>query len=249
MRATRMALSGKLVARRRVVLPHQLAHQPVGEIVEIVQPLAQIRVGRAQHAGAGVGLHALDAGFRREAGHDRFAQPVQPAAVVREHAVGFEHVAVLAAVGDVAALEHHVEIGAQGGDRGFEPLQLLVDVVGDEIGDDDARLVQHDMAERDAVGERGAGRDAAGGAPQVRRPGGRARTIRRTRSSRRAPSRWSAAPLLLPPNRCGARGSAPPARRAYCRRAAPARRGTNGRFLRRFPAGRRRPDGTARPRG
>ena len=27
-------------------------------------------------------------------------------------------------------------------------------VVGDEIGDDDARLVQHDVAERDAVVER-----------------------------------------------------------------------------------------------
>ena len=34
---------------------------------------------------------------------------------------------------------------------------LLRDVVGDEIGDDDARLVQHDVAERDAVGERDAG--------------------------------------------------------------------------------------------
>ena len=37
---------------------------------------------------------------------DRLAQPVQPALVVGEHAVGLEHLAVLAAVGDVAALEH-----------------------------------------------------------------------------------------------------------------------------------------------
>ena len=231
----------QLFARRRVVLADQLAHQAVGEVVEVVQALAQIGVGRAQHARAGVGLHALDRGLGGEAGHHRLVQPVRPAAVVGEHAVGFEHVAVLAAVGDVAAFEQHVEVGAQGLDRGFEALQFLRHVVGDEIGDDDARLVQHHMAERDAVVERRAGevqRAARGGA---RRRAARARRARRRRSSRRAPSRWSAAPRLPPRNRCAARGSAPPARRAYCRRAAPARRGRSGRFLRRFPAGRRRP--------
>ena len=101
-----MAFSGRLLARRRVVPADELAHQPVGEVVEIVQPLAQIGIGLAQHAGAGVGLHALDRGLRGEAGHHRFIEPVQPAAVVGEHAIGFEHVAVLAAVGDVAVLEH-----------------------------------------------------------------------------------------------------------------------------------------------
>ena len=79
---------------------------------------------------------------------------VHPALVVREHAVGFEHVAVLAAVGDVAVLEQPVEIGAQRGDRGVEALQFLRHVVGDDVGDDHARLVQHHMAERDAVGQR-----------------------------------------------------------------------------------------------
>ena len=63
-----MAFSGRLLARRRVVLAEQLAHQPVGEIVEIVQALAQIGIGRAQHARAGVRLHALDRGLGGEAG-------------------------------------------------------------------------------------------------------------------------------------------------------------------------------------
>ena len=103
----------QLLARRRVVLAHQLAHQPVGEIVEVVQPLAQIGIGGAQHARAGVGLHALDAGLGGQAGHHRFAHLVQPALVVGEHAVGVEHLAVLAAVGDVAVLEQEVEIGAE----------------------------------------------------------------------------------------------------------------------------------------
>ena len=59
------------IARRRVVLAEQLVHQPVGEFVEVVQPLAQIGVGRAQHARAGVRLHALDRGFGGEAGRHR----------------------------------------------------------------------------------------------------------------------------------------------------------------------------------
>ena len=103
----------QLLARRRVILAHQLAHQAMAEVFEVVQALAQIRIGRAQHARAGVGLHALDGGLGGEAGCDRFVQPVRPALVVGEHAIGFEHVAVLAAVGDVAALQHAVEIGAQ----------------------------------------------------------------------------------------------------------------------------------------
>ena len=154
------------VARRRVVLAEQLVHQPVGEFVEVVQALAQIGVGRAQHARAGIRLHALDRGLGGEAGRDRFFQPVHPAAVVGEHAIGLEHVAVLAAVGDLAALEQDVEIRAHGLDRGLQPLQLLRHVVGDEIGDDHARLVQHHVAERDAVVERDAGelqRPARGG--------------------------------------------------------------------------------------
>ena len=54
----------------------------------------------------------------------RLAQPVQPALVVGEHAIGFEHVAMLAAVGNIAVLDQPVEIGAQGGDRGVEPLEF-----------------------------------------------------------------------------------------------------------------------------
>ena len=38
-----------------------------------------------------------------------------------------------------------------------QALQFLRHVVGDEIGDDHARLVQHHVAERDAVVERDAG--------------------------------------------------------------------------------------------
>ena len=161
----------QVLARRRVVVAEQLAQQAVGEVVEIVQALAQIGIGLAQHAGAGVGLHALDRGLGGQAGRHRLFELVHPAAVMGEHAIGFEHVAMLAALGDVAMLEHGVEVGPQRGDRGLQALALLVRIVGDEIGDDDARLVQHHVAERDAVIERGAAQvqGAAGGGLRPRR--------------------------------------------------------------------------------
>ena len=61
---------------------------------------------------------------------------------------------MLAAVGDVAVLDQPVEIGAQGGNGGIEPLEFVRHVVGDHVGNDDARLVQHDVTERDAVRQR-----------------------------------------------------------------------------------------------
>jgi hypothetical protein len=61
---------------------HQLAQQAVGEVVEIVHPLAQIGIGHAQHAGAHVALHLFDRGFGRQAVADRLFQPPHPAAVV-----------------------------------------------------------------------------------------------------------------------------------------------------------------------
>ena len=83
--------------------------QAVGEIVEIVQALAQIGVGLAQHAGAVVGLHPLDRRFRRQAGGHRLAHAPQPALVVGEHAEGLQNLPVLAVMGDVAALDQLVD--------------------------------------------------------------------------------------------------------------------------------------------
>ena len=239
---------GQLIARGRVILADQLAHQAVAEILEVVQAVAQIGIGRAQHARAGVGLHAFDGGLRGQARGDRLMQLVRPALIVGEHAVGFEHVAMLAAVGDVAALQHAVEVGAQFRQRRIQPLDLLGQVLGDVIGDDDARLVQHDMAERDAVGQDRAGLLQRMPRRRLERRAAPGRTIRRRRSSPPAPWRWSAAPRPPPRHRCAWRGSAPPARRACCRRAGSARRGRSDRFLRRSPGGTRRPDGFARRR-
>ena len=127
------------------------------EVLEIVQPVAQIGIGGTQHARAGIGLHAFDRGLRGKAGGDRLVQPVRPPLVVGEHAVGFKHVAVLAALGDVATFQHAVKVGAQLCQRAVEPLDFLRQVFGDVVVDHDARFVQHDVAERDAVGQDGSG--------------------------------------------------------------------------------------------
>ena len=137
-----------------MVLAAELAHQPVGEVVEVMQPVAQVGIGLAQHAGARIGLDPLDGRFGGQSGHHRLTQASQPAAVVGEHAVGLQHIAMLPAVRDLAAFEHDVEVGLQHADQLVQPLELLVDVVGDEIGDDHPRLVQHDVAEGDPFGDR-----------------------------------------------------------------------------------------------
>ena len=81
---------------RPVRAAHQLAQQPVGEVVEIVQPVAQERIGLPLHLRARVVLHALDRRLGGEAVADRLLQPPRPAAILGEHLVGFQDLAVLA---------------------------------------------------------------------------------------------------------------------------------------------------------
>ncbi len=100
---------------------------------------------------AGGVLHALDGRIRGQAALHGFAQAPLPAAIVGEHAIGFEHVAVLAGAGQVLVPHHLVERRLEFGGRGVEAGQLGFGIVGHQLGDDDARLVQEDMAERDAL--------------------------------------------------------------------------------------------------
>ena len=66
----------------------------MAQILKVVQTIAQIRICRAQHACAGIRLHALDGGLRGEAGGDGFLQPMFPALIIGEHPLGFEHIAM-----------------------------------------------------------------------------------------------------------------------------------------------------------
>ena len=60
---------------------------------------------------------------------------------------------MLARSGKMLVVEHLVEMGSERGNRCPESLHLLVCVLGHEPLDDDARLVQHDVAQRNALGD------------------------------------------------------------------------------------------------
>ena len=89
LRAIRMALSGS--ARASLAVAGQVAQQAVVEVLQVVQPLAQIGVARLAEAGAVLGAHPLDRRLGGQAGAHRLLQGVVPAAAVGEHPVGFEH--------------------------------------------------------------------------------------------------------------------------------------------------------------
>ncbi len=128
--------------------------EAVRKIIEIMQPLAQVGVGLAQQARAGIGLHALHRGFRREARVDRLLQTPDPAPVMREHAEGFEHVAMLARPAKRTHFHQVVDGGAHLLHRGIEPAKFLLRIIRNEVLDLDTRLMEHDMAEAHAFRHR-----------------------------------------------------------------------------------------------
>ena len=231
-----MAFSGKRARQQGQALARQLMQQPIGEIVEIVQPVAQIRIGLALQLGARIVLDALDRRLGGEPAADRLAQPAQPAAIMRDHPEGFQNLDMFARARFVRAVDEFVDRSAHRLDRGLQPDHLAVDVVGDEAGDDDSGLMQHDMAEAEPLGDRRAFQRKRAAQRNFGALAGDRSAIRPRRSVRRAASPSSAAPRSLLPNSCAAPDFARRARRAYCRRAKPARQGTIDRFLRPSPA-------------
>ncbi|MEY9780018.1 hypothetical protein ABIA23_001420 [Sinorhizobium fredii] len=139
------------VGRRELgAVAGELAQQPIGEVVKVVHPLAQIGIRQADHPRLGFALHALDRRLRRQAVADRFLELSHPAPVMGEHAVGLEHGAMLALHRHVAPGQHVVDRDAQRPERLGEALQLVLRVLVEQVGDDDPRLVQHHIAKADA---------------------------------------------------------------------------------------------------
>jgi len=141
------------LARGSMIAAGELAHQTIGEVVKVVQSLAQKRIGLPQHPGPGIGLHALHGGLGGKPGHHRFFELVHPAAVIGEHPIRFQDIAMFAALDHVAVLEHFVEASAQGFHCRAQMRQFLLYVVGDEIGHHNARLVQYDVPQRNSFAQ------------------------------------------------------------------------------------------------
>ena len=57
---------------------------------------------------------------------------------------------MLAGARQMLVIEHLIERSAQAGHRRLEPDELGRWILGHQVRDDDARLVQHDVAQRDA---------------------------------------------------------------------------------------------------
>ena len=178
-----MAFSGSSLRQQGQALARQLMQQPVGEIVEIVQPVAQIGIGLALQLGARVVLHALDRRLGGEPAADRLAQPAQPAAVMRDHPERFEHLDdARPRPPSSRAIDQFVDRGAHRLDRGLQPAHFAVDVVGDELR---VRRSRADAARRGrARALRRSARPStkASGAARFPRPGRRSTAIRPRRS-------------------------------------------------------------------
>jgi hypothetical protein len=132
-------------------LAGQQPQQPVRQVVEVVEALAEIRIGRPAHAGAGRGLLLLDRDLRGEAAVDGRLDPTRPALVVGEHPVGVEDVAMLALGGEVVGGKHLVDFLAKTREGRVQPRPLVDGVVGDRLADHDLRLVEQDAPLRDAL--------------------------------------------------------------------------------------------------
>ena len=61
---------------------------------------------------------------------------------------------MLAIVGEVLMRQQFVQRRAQLQHARFQPAELRDGIVRHQLGDDDARLVQHDVTKRDAFGDR-----------------------------------------------------------------------------------------------
>ena len=94
-------------------LARQDAQQPVGEVLQVVEPVAQIGVARLGETGAVLAAHALHRRLGGQARAHRVLQPPVPAAVVGEHAVGLEHL-VRRPAQAVLAFQHLVDLGLAG---------------------------------------------------------------------------------------------------------------------------------------
>ena len=126
--------------------------QAIGDVGQVMQPIAQIGVGLTLQLGPGVVVDPLNRSLRGQAGTHRLAQPAQPAAIVSDHAEGLEHVAVLAAKAVVVAVDQTVDRSAHSVDRRLEPHELRFYVIGDNRGHSHPRLVHHHMAEAQSFG-------------------------------------------------------------------------------------------------
>ena len=127
-----------------LALSGQDAQQAVGEVVQIVQPFAQIGVGHLFQPRPRRALFLFHRGLGRQAALDVLFHPAQPAARMGEHAVGFEH--RLLVLVEAFRLQQVIDRHAQHADGGADAVDLGQGIVGDGVRHDNAGFMQPDTA-------------------------------------------------------------------------------------------------------
>ncbi len=128
-----------------LALAGQDAQQAVREVVKIVQPFAQVGVGHLFQPGAGGGLFFFDRRLGGQAAH-RCPLPSGAASRANWRTSGRPRAPASGPCPALARRQQVIDRHAQLAHRSAEAVDLGQRVVGDGVGDDDARFVQPDAA-------------------------------------------------------------------------------------------------------
>ncbi len=135
------------------IIPRQHAQQAVGQILEVVQPLADIGVAGLGEAGAVLVADPVNGRLGGQARAHRLLQRPVPAPVVGEHAIGLQHLQRGAAQLALAAFQHDVDAGLERR-QGLGQTPFLSDrIVGQQLFRRQRGLVLDDHAIGQALGE------------------------------------------------------------------------------------------------
>ena len=133
----------------------------IGEqgIVDLAHPLARAL------------LHPLDRRFGGQATVDRLVDAARPALVIGKHLIGLDDLDMLARDAELGLARHAVDLFAHLVERGIDAATFGIDVLGDRVFDDNARLMEDGKAAAHAIDQLLAAEPDRGGhlRPRTRR--------------------------------------------------------------------------------
>jgi len=108
-----------------------------------VHPVRQQWIVDLAHAHPGALLHALDRGLGSQAAVDRLVDATAPALVIGEHLVGLEHGFMFAIHAEFGLVCHLLDLFAHLVEGEVDALAFRLDILGHDMLDIDARLVEY----------------------------------------------------------------------------------------------------------
>ena len=141
--------------RRAVALlaGDQMLQQAIGNVLKVVQALAQIRIADLGHADPGVLMHLLHRRLGRQTRLDGLGDARRPSGVLGKHPVGFQHIPVLADKSQVVGFKHLVEGIAHPADGIAQPFHFQLRILGHQFLHHHLRLMHDGHADGDAAGQ------------------------------------------------------------------------------------------------